>query len=151
MAPPIPRYLFYIVEMRIMTRIAWILILAASWAVAQNPPEGDTAVLVLKGLDPVLLVKGQEKPGREDLFSDHEGFRYRFASARNQKAFLTDPQRFAVQLGGACPVRPDLRGKPEIFLVHQGRIYLFFTEHCRQQFEEDPQEYLDKLPKQKKQ
>lgn len=137
--------------MKTTTRIALVLILAACWAIAQNPPQSDTAVLVLKGLDPVLLVEGQEKPGREDLFSDHEGFRYLFANARNQKAFLADPERFGVQLGGACPVRPDLDGKPEIFLVHQGRIYLFFTEHCRQQFEEDPQEYLDKLPQQKKQ
>ena len=133
-----------------MTNIAWVLLLAASWAIAQKTPENDTAVLVLKGLDPVLLVEGKERPGREDLSSDFEGFRYRFANARNQKAFLADPQRFGVQLGGACPVRPDLDGKPEIFLVHQGRIYLFFTEHCRQQFEEDPQGYLDKLPQQKK-
>ncbi len=107
-----------------------------------NATSDDDVRLVLTGLDPILLISGQQESGKSDIVFDFEGFRYRFANQANRELFERNPTKYAVQLEGACPVRPDLSGKPDIFLVHEGKIYLFFTEHCRRTFEEEPSNYV---------
>ena len=105
----------------------------------------EQATLAISGLDPVLLIEGSRQEGSEELTATYDGFSYRFATEKSLSDFRAAPDRYAVQLRGACPVRPDLKGKPEIFLVHEGRIYLFFSEHCRARFEASPDVFLDAL------
>ena len=130
-----------------MRNTVWTILLLTFFGSWMQASDNEKARLVLGGLDPVLLVEGEERKGDEGLKTSHQGFLYRFANSRNKETFESNPSKFAVQIRGACPVRPDLKGKPEIFLVHQGRIYLFFSEHCRGDFQEDPEGYLEKLPR----
>ena len=104
---------------------------------AEEPP------LAAGGLDPVLLAEGQETPGDPLLSVQHEGLVYRFDSDRTRRAFAAEPDRYAVQLGGACArMGPGVEGDPELFTVHDGKLYLFGTEQCLERFEEEPDRYV---------
>jgi YHS domain-containing protein len=97
----------------------------------------------LDGLDPVRLVEGMEEQGDPLLTATHEGLVYRFASDRTRRAFLAEPERYAVQLAGACArMGPGVEGAPDLFAVHDGRLYLFGTEQCLEAFVEHPERYL---------
>lgn len=91
--------------------------------------------LAIDGLDPVLLISGEEVNGKESLSAVHAGFLYHFASGDTRRVFESDPDSYGVQPGGFCPVRPDLPGRTNIYLVHEGRIYLFHSEHCLDSFQ----------------
>ena len=62
--------------------------------VAQRP--------VLSGLDPVRLIEGRDVRGLESLWVDRGSYRYVFESAATRQQFLADPERYEIQLGGAC-------------------------------------------------
>jgi protein tyrosine phosphatase (PTP) superfamily phosphohydrolase (DUF442 family)/YHS domain-containing protein len=107
---------------------------------AAPPPQRPLAV---RGLDPVLLVAGQETPGEAKLALTRGNFEYRFASAENKAKFEKEPERYEVQLNGMCArMGPPVLGQPERFAVYEGRIYLFGTENCRKEFFADPAKYL---------
>ena len=67
-----------------------VSIAAASPAVAQQADEPRVA---LEGLDPVLLVEGQEVEGDEALAITRGRFVYRFSSAATLERFNGDPER----------------------------------------------------------
>lgn len=110
-------------------------------------PAGDhEPVLVLKGLDPVLLVQGKEKKGKEEFEVVHHHHRYLFESAQNKQAFEEKPEKYAVSDHGYCPVarvkmNREVMGSPEIFAVHEGKVYLFADADARKLFEADPGQY----------
>jgi putative intracellular protease/amidase/YHS domain-containing protein len=109
-------------------------------ASAVSPP-------VLRGLDPVLLARGREEPGRGDLVERHGRYTYAFASGETRDEFRSHPERFAIQLDGACAMMAKSgagpgSGDPDRFLVHEGRIYIFASEMCREGFAHDPKSYL---------
>jgi YHS domain-containing protein len=110
------------------------------------------ATLALLGLvgtmrtDVVDLVEGRgEHAGREEVSAEHEGWRYLFSSETNRSAFLADPARYEIQLGGACARMGPLsgRGKPDLAAVHQVKVYLFASESCRETFLADPSRHLE--------
>ena len=102
-----------------------------------------TRALAVSGLDPVLLVGGQEVAGDPLLAVVHAGLLYRFDSDRTRRAFVAEPGRFAAQLGGACArMGAGVDGQPDLFAVEGGRLYLFGTEQCRDAFLEHPERYL---------
>ena len=112
-------------------------------------------VIPIEGLDPVLLLRGEERQGKLEIAAEHDGFRYLFATDASRSAFLEDPARFAVQLNGVCarmgPDHPYCHhgqygpgvGHPEIWAVVGGRIYLFWTLACREAFVKSPGTYLE--------
>ncbi len=105
------------------------------------------AVLVLDGLDPVSLVQGKEERGSQDHSASHKGHKYQFASAEHKKAFQANPDKYAVQNGGYCPVAPvrmgrEIEGKPDVFTVHEGRIYLFGHPDGKKAFIQNPSEFI---------
>lgn len=114
---------------------------AAAAAATASPPEA----LPTLTLDPVELIRGHEVPGDEALSLDHGGFRYRFANAANRATFATEPERYEIQLGGACARMGALsgRGRTDLFTVHDGHIYIFASESCRNAFRQDPAAVLD--------
>ncbi|MBI5707467.1 MAG: hypothetical protein HZC36_10825 [Armatimonadetes bacterium] len=83
-----------------------------------------------------LIERKAETPGRETLFADRYGYRYFFANEANRRAFLAAPERYEVQLGGACGSMGPLsgRGSTERFAVHAGKLYVFASDGCRTRF-----------------
>jgi len=96
-------------------------------------------------LDAVELIGGREAPGIPDFSVAHEGYLYYFATAANREAFLREPQRYEIQLGGACarmgPLSGD--GSTRIYAVHDGKLYLFASEACRKTFLAKPEKLLE--------
>jgi putative intracellular protease/amidase/YHS domain-containing protein len=98
--------------------------------------------VALKGLDPVLLVEGKEAKGRAENSVSHEGLRYHFADAANKAKFEKDPERYAIQCHGQCPLMQGARARPDLFTVYKGRIYCFGCEGCREAFARQPEQYV---------
>lgn len=104
------------------------------------------ATLCLTGNDPVELVAGKEVPGKPAISTDFEGYRYQFATEENRMRFVGDPERYGVQIGGACGNMGPLsgRGSPTRWAVFEGRIWLFASEPCRRAFLAQPDAFVDK-------
>ncbi|HKY05444.1 MAG TPA: hypothetical protein VJQ56_11165 [Blastocatellia bacterium] len=98
--------------------------------------------VALKGLDPVMLTRGQEVKGDERYSITAGQFRYLFASEENRAAFEKEPKRYAIQMDGFCPVAPDTSGKPDLFVVYKEKIYIFASDHCIEMFNLDPGNYV---------
>lgn len=100
----------------------------------------------LRGLDPVLLGRGEEHVGSAELSATHGGYTYHFASAADRATFLADPERHGIQWGGACARMGPLSGTGDAdrWLVHEGRIYVFASDQCRDGFARDPGRFLAK-------
>ncbi len=95
--------------------------------------------------DPVELVAGRELAGAERWSATHYLYSYQFASEANRAAFLADPAKYEVQLGGACARMGPLsgRGRPELHAVHDKKLYLFASEACRKSFLKAPERLLE--------
>jgi protein tyrosine phosphatase (PTP) superfamily phosphohydrolase (DUF442 family)/YHS domain-containing protein len=110
-------------------------------AIAAAPPR--SGQLALGGLDPVLLVEGKEAKGEAKYSMARGAFEYRFFSEETRKRFAGTPERYTVQLEGACArMGAPVPGDPQLWLVHDGRIYIFGSEECRKEFRSNPAKYL---------
>lgn len=96
-------------------------------------------------LDAVDLIAGKETPGEEARFVDHSGHRYLFATDENKAAFLADPARYEIQMGGGCARMGPLSGACSLdrYTVHDGRLYVFASDACRSTFLKMPEKFLD--------
>lgn len=105
-------------------------------------------VLVLKGCDPIELIRGKEIVGKEELIADFGMHRYRFASEQNLRTFKKRPVEYAVQMGGACGRMGALSGKgnPDRWAVVRGKIFLFASDDCRDTFLRSQEVYFKTLP-----
>src|SRR5262245_56606473 len=87
-------------------------------------------------IDPVSYIGGQETAGKDDFTIDRGAYRYKFIDANNKATFEKEPERYEIQLGGACarmgPLNPP--GGPQLYGLHEGKIYLFASENCRATF-----------------
>lgn len=90
----------------------------------------------LRGLDPVALCGGEELAGSTDFVVERGRYRYQFANAANRTSFEREPERFEIQLDGACARMGPLSGSgdPQRFHVHRQRIYIFASDQCRDGF-----------------
>lgn len=75
---------------------AWLIV--AGWG---GVALGDEVVGTLI-LDPVELVRGREVVGDEGILATHYRFAYLFASEKNKAEFERRPEKYEIQLGGAC-------------------------------------------------
>jgi YHS domain-containing protein len=105
-----------------------------------RPSQADTT-LALAGLDPVLLVSGQEEMGKPEIIAMHQGRHYQFVSEPHRTRFAAEPEKFAIQ-NATCPVMAGAPVDPSLFAVHAGKIYAFGTAECAQQFKARPAEYV---------
>jgi YHS domain-containing protein len=96
-------------------------------------------------VDAVELLAGREVSGQERYTHTRGRYTYWFASPRTLAAFQADPQRFEIQLGGACARMGPLSGPgtTEIHAVHDGRLYIFASESCRHTFMARADELLE--------
>jgi putative intracellular protease/amidase/YHS domain-containing protein len=104
---------------------------------ATRADDAEASRVVLKGLDPVTLLEGQEVAGVEEFAASRGPFRYLFANAEHKARFEENPRRFAVQ-AETCAVMPKVPASPDLFLVHDGKIFLFGTPGCLARFRADP-------------
>ncbi|HEV3467837.1 MAG TPA: hypothetical protein VG148_00840 [Pyrinomonadaceae bacterium] len=112
--------------------------------VAGAAPQRDETIVPLEGLDPVLLTRGEEAQGDEQLPVRRGRFRYLFARAETKAAFEKEPARYEIQLGGACArMGPTVQGNPDLYAVHAGRIYLFGSPACLTAFKARPERFLE--------
>ena len=126
----------------LLTPIAAASLVLAGPVVAAVDAADVTGTLAV---DPVRLVGGEEVPGVEELSIEHAGFRYLFADEESRAAFEADPERFEIQLGGACARMGPLSGvgTTDLYAVHDGRIYIFASEACRKGFLSAPEKLLE--------
>nr|HMS56240.1 hypothetical protein [Fimbriimonadaceae bacterium] len=100
--------------------------------------------VVLDGLDPVQLARGNRVEGRSDLAMTRGLWTYHFADKASRAVFEKSPAQFEVQFGGACMNMGPLtgRGAPNLFDTYKGKHYLFASGQCRDAFRSAPDAYL---------
>lgn len=125
-----------------MSRLAAVAIVAVALLVP--PALADDSAIVVQ-LDAVELIAGKEVRGGETRFVDHAGYRYLFATDENKAAFVKEPARYEIQLGGGCARMGPLTGAcgMDRYAVHDGRLYVFASDACRATFLKTPERFLD--------
>ena len=125
-----------------MNKITWIVLLAAAGAV--HGAAQDAGKAALEGLDPVLLTEDQEIPGKEGISLKHGRFLYQFSTEETRSRFQKDPERYGIQLDGACArMGPPVEGSADAYFVYNHRIYVFGSSECYKRFSADPKKYLE--------
>lgn len=94
--------------------------------------------LAIQGFDPVAYTAdGKARIGDSKWETEHEGIRYRFASADNRRAFAADPEKYLPRFGGWCAfglgldsatvglANRRIPADPESFEIIDGRVVLF--------------------------
>lgn len=126
--------------------------LAAQAAPAAVQPDTHGSMpLGLEGYCPVTLAeKGAWVEGRAQWGARHRGRTYLFAGPDEQKAFLTDPDRYAPALSGDDPVLAFETGKStpgqrRFGVSYQQRVYLFATPETRSTFAANPDRYTTRI------
>lgn len=124
-----------------MARIATVAFLVAGAACA-GAQEQKTAAL--EGLDPVLLTEGQEVPGKDSITLEQGRFLYQFSTDETRSRFRKDPDRYGIQLDGACArMGAPVTGSPDAYFVYDHRIYVFGSSECYKRFAANPKKYLE--------
>lgn len=114
---------------------------------ADNPADVDalnTSIVGLDGFCPVTLQQRRVlTPGKPELFVDHEGVRYQFASARLRDLFSSDPSRYAPAVQGCDPItltreQRAVPGSVRYGVWYAGKLFLFQSEANKQTFKASP-------------
>jgi YHS domain-containing protein len=118
------------------------LLLVALPVRAQMTPSKDA----LDGIDAVaLLNQGKEVSGKPEFKVTRGKFDYLFATAENKAAFERNPEKYEIQLSGACArMGGGVTGNPADFAVVDGRIYIFGSDDCHKKFVAAPAKFLPK-------
>ena len=126
-------------------RVARLLLVTAfvtATAFAQMAPPREA----LDGVDPVaLLTQGKEVMGKSEFKVSRGRFDYLFASAENKATFEKAPEKYEIQLSGACArMGGGVTGNPADDAVVDGKIYIFGSDDCHKKFVAAPAKFLPK-------
>ena len=114
---------------------------------ADNPADVgalNTSIVGIDGFCPVTLQQRRVlTPGKPELFVDHEGVRYQFASARLRDLFSSDPSRYAPAVQGCDPItlareQRAVPGSVRYGTWYAGKLFLFQSETNKQTFKAAP-------------
>jgi YHS domain-containing protein len=96
-------------------------------------------------IDAVELVNGKEIQGMTKYVVVRDNYAYLFASSTNKKIFEKQPEKYEIQLGGACGRMGILSGKgrTDLFTVHNDKIFIFASQSCKNTFLKDPSRVLE--------
>jgi YHS domain-containing protein len=91
-----------------------------------------------------LLDRAHEVEGRADIEVERDRFTYLFSTEANKAAFLSNPEKYEIQMGGACARMGPLSGggTPRLYAVHDGKIYILASESCRMAFLASPEKFI---------
>ena len=122
------------------------IVMLASLAFGSQPSQAAPPREALDGVDPVvLLTQGKEVSGKTDLEVVRRNFRYLFATSESKAAFEKTPEKYEIQLGGACArMGAGVSGNPADYAVVDGRIYIFGSDDCHKKFVAAPARFLPK-------
>ena len=132
-------------EREVLMRVARLLLVTlfvTTTAFAQMTPPREA----LDGVDPVaLLTQGKEVMGKAEFKVSRGRFDYLFASAENKAAFEKAPEKYEIQLSGACArMGGGVTGNPADYAVVDGKIYIFGSDDCHKKFVAAPAKFLPK-------
>src|SRR5215218_7584649 len=124
-------------------KLLLVTLLVTGSAFAQMPQGPKEA---LDGVDPVaLLSTGKEVSGKAEFKVTRGKFEYLFASAENKAAFEKTPEKYEIQLNGACArMQGGVTGNPSDYAVVDGKIYIFGSDDCHKKFVAAPEKFLPK-------
>lgn len=117
------------------------LAIAALGAASEKPLLGTFSVDVVS-----LITDGKSDPGKPEFTADRLRYRYLFSSKEHRDAFLKQPEKFEVQLGGACGKMAELggRGSTQRYWVYKGKLYVFASDGCRTGFQSNPEGHIER-------
>ena len=117
-----------------------LLVPAAIQAQTPQPREA------LDGVDAViLLTQGKEVMGKPEFKVTRGKFDYLFANAGSRATFERNPEKYEIQLSGACTrMGGGVTGNPADYAVVDGRIYIFGSDDCHKKFVAAPAKFLPK-------
>jgi YHS domain-containing protein len=123
-------------------RLVLAMLFVATAVRAQNAPAKEA----LDGIDPViLLTQGKEVSGKADLKVVRDKFAYLFSTPETKAAFEKSPEKYQIQLGGACArMGGGVTGNPADYAVVDGKIYIFGSDDCHKKFVAAPAKFLPK-------
>jgi protein disulfide-isomerase len=105
----------------------------------------------LEGYCAVTLVeRGLWVEGRAKWGVRHRGRTYLFAGAEEQRAFLSNPDRYAPGLSGDDPVLAidsgrQIPGQRQYGVSYRSKVYLFSSPDTQAAFKADPQKYSQRV------
>ena len=101
--------------------------------------------LALQGKDPISLLEGRAVAGFPSFSATYGAFIYQFESQENLRKFKSNPERYGLQIGGACGNMGPLsgRGRGQFYTVWNNRIWQFASPQCRDTFLKNPQLFDD--------
>lgn len=125
-----------------MANIVIVALLGIAGAMSVAAQKQETAAI--EGLDPVLLTEGQEVAGKESVTLRHGRFLYQFSTPDTRARFEKDPERYGIQLDGACArMGAPVTGSADAYFVYNHRIYIFGSSECYRRFAANPKKYLE--------
>ncbi|MGL4488941.1 MAG: YHS domain-containing (seleno)protein [Rhizobiaceae bacterium] len=93
------------------------------------------------GYDAVSFFSGSPVEGKADFATKWSNVEWRFATAENRDAFLSNPQKYAPQYGGYCAYAvakgSTAKGDPKAWSVVDGKLYLNFNASIRSTWQSD--------------
>jgi hypothetical protein len=119
-----------------------LLVAAALCATAAPSAAAESAVLAIKGYDPVAyFTTGSPARGLPEIAYEWDEYSYRFSRAEHRKLFRADPVRYAPQFANFCAMalaRGELvEADPENWLISEGKLYIFGKATGRSMFEKE--------------
>lgn len=101
--------------------------------------------LALQGKDPISLLEGRAVAGFPSISATYGAFIYQFESQENLRRFKSNPEKYGLQIGGACGNMGPLsgRGRGQFYTVWNQRIWQFASPQCRDTFLKNPQLFDD--------
>ena len=136
--------------MRILARVALLILgLSFTGAAIADPSVNAAGGIGAKGRD-IVAYQSEKRAvrGQEAHTVEHQGVRWRFASAANAEAFRKDPARYLPAYGGFCAYGVAQGYKvdidPDAFTVVEGRLYLNYSRSVRSTWEKDIPGYVVK-------
>lgn len=101
----------------------------------------------IKGYDVVALQNDLTPVQGDEIYEvEWDNTRWKFTSKENRELFQSDPERYAPQFGGFCPVALAQNnakvGTIEQFSVVDQKTFMNYDRPSKRQFTNDPQEYI---------
>lgn len=112
-----------------MRYLAVLALTGFLWAAPIDPVNKDSDGVALKGYDPVAyFTESKPMKGLKEFEHQHNGARYRFASASNRDLFQASPEKYLPRYGGYCAWAVSqghtANISPNAWKVVDGKLYL---------------------------
>jgi len=116
---------------------------------AQKPPVFASAEGAIRGYDAVAyFTEGMPVAGLKEFYTQWNGQRWYFSSAKNLELFNATPEQYAPQYGGYCAFGMS-RGykaetQPDAWTIVDGKLYLNYNLKVREEWNKNQAERITK-------